>query len=568
MDSRQCRIRCLGGLLIATAMLGCAPDRDAETAAVDGALIGGERADVGEFPSTVVVAYEYPFPDGTTMRFPLCTAAKVGPRHLLIAAHCMLAADEFSNTIGLSWVVQPGARILITNRPEVDFATTELTPVTVAEAHVFPEFLAACEQDPMTCNRVGGVSDGMPDVGVIVVEEELAGIPTARVDLRPVLVGEPLAIQGYGCRDSIHTQETYAQIELKHARTFAMPADGAAYRDVFRSLTPAQYREQIAPSIVMTPGPVVAEDQGGLCPGDSGGPLYRRQGRNDVVVGVNASYGFIIDETGQDIVPVPLTNWHTRLDALSRYRVSNWLIERGARVTFSPLLDLHLDVAQCADGFEARYVGLGGLYCVDPRTGLVDARMITLDMLAGCWERAAAAGEGGQRCYEPLWDEAEYLALRGDGFCAIGATFDVRLGACVNGLFTGAGVSDDVRAACAELGTPCESPDEPMTTIHRALTTAPVRPIIECVRRQRDGSYVASFGYESEARRAVHIVPGADNTFGAVVDRGQVADFFPGRVRNAFSVRFGASESASWTLTSPDGTVATATASASSPRCR
>jgi hypothetical protein len=73
-------------------------------------------------------------------------------------------------------------------------------------------------------------------------------------------------------------------------------------------------------------GPGTGTSQaGGLCPGDSGGALYR-EGTNRVV-GVNASYTFLPDSN------VPVTNWHTRLDGDARWGVASWLESFGAHLT-------------------------------------------------------------------------------------------------------------------------------------------------------------------------------------------------------------------------------------------
>lgn len=72
---------------------------------------------------------------------------------------------------------------------------------------------------------------------------------------------------------------------------------------------------------------------GGLCPGDSGGPLYRKLADGSlVVVGVNANYTF----TGGYEYPTPegfsfryggspRTNWQTRVDGEVGLKVGAWL---------------------------------------------------------------------------------------------------------------------------------------------------------------------------------------------------------------------------------------------------
>ena len=83
------------GLLIATTMVtaGCSHPSGTEVAPLGGAdesLIGGRPARAGELDATVRI-------NGT------CTGTKVGPRHILTAAHCMTSAFA------------PGASVEVTN---------------------------------------------------------------------------------------------------------------------------------------------------------------------------------------------------------------------------------------------------------------------------------------------------------------------------------------------------------------------------------------------------------------------------------------------------------------------
>ncbi|MCA9613077.1 MAG: S1 family peptidase [Myxococcales bacterium] len=531
-------------------------------------LINGRLADEGEFPSTVAVAYFYDYGNGDGIDWPFCTAAKVGPRHILIAAHCVSGYDAQTGEVGVHSYARPGATLSLTNGTDLRFPIEGLRPFVVEETHVFPGYLEACAAAPESCGYITSLVEREPDVALIVAQEDIEGIPSARVDLRPVLVGEPLAIQGYGCRDSVNTPETRTTVELHTAPTLAIPSDSGAFRDVTRGYRPSDYREHVGPSYVVTPGPQVDFEQGGLCPGDSGGPLYRRQGRNDLVVGVNANYEFVLDpQDPTQLDGIPLTNWHTRLDAFSKENIGRWLAERGAQVAFSPLLGVYFEPTSCGEGFERRAVGFGGYYCVDGQ-GRVDGRLVSLEMISECALRREAAGEDTEACVAETWDEEEFLALRGEGPCATGASFDFRLGTCISDFFVQGALGERVTDACDAIGEPCGDVKAPTATVHRALTHAPVRPVVECVQATRDGRLSVRFGYESDALRPVHLPPGRNNHFGDVVDREQPADFLPGRHRRAARIDFAEGESVTWTLTSLDGTTTSVTADATSPRCR
>ncbi|HET9220987.1 MAG TPA: S8 family peptidase [Roseiflexaceae bacterium] len=92
--------------------------------------------------------------------------------------------------------------------------------------------------------------------------------------------------------------------------------------------------------------------------------------------------------------------------------------------------------------------------------------------------------------------------------------------------------------------------------------TRSVRPILECVVANANGSFTAFFGYQSDNSAAVDIPAGPDNRFQPTPQyRGQPEAFLPGRVQNAFSVTF-VGNSLVWTVKT-----VTVTASQASPRC-
>ena len=100
-------------------------------------------------------------------------------------------------------------------------------------------------------------------------------------------------------------------------------------------------------------------------------------------------------------------------------------------------------------------------------------------------------------------------------------------------------------------GTTCEG-----TRSYTVTIPATVVPILECVKRNANGSYTARFGYNNSTGAAVTIPVGANNYFTpGNQNRGQTTVFQPGRVVNAFSVIFKANGSnlAVWFLKGPDG---------------
>jgi hypothetical protein len=95
-----------------------------------------------------------------------------------------------------------------------------------------------------------------------------------------------------------------------------------------------------------------------------------------------------------------------------------------------------------------------------------------------------------------------------------------------------------------------------------------VRPVLECVEPNFDGvTYIAFFGYKNDNSVAVEIPVGPSNKFTpSPIDRGQTTVFEPGRFRFAYSVVFDGNNLV-WTLTSPNGSRRTSTASRNSARC-
>jgi hypothetical protein len=97
--------------------------------------------------------------------------------------------------------------------------------------------------------------------------------------------------------------------------------------------------------------------------------------------------------------------------------------------------------------------------------------------------------------------------------------------------------------------------------------TAAVRPVLECVRNNGNGTYTAYFGYLNENPVPITIALGTNNKFTPnPPNRGQPTVFQPGRIQNAFSVVFNGNNLV-WTLKGPDGQSRTSTASRNSAPC-
>jgi hypothetical protein len=99
--------------------------------------------------------------------------------------------------------------------------------------------------------------------------------------------------------------------------------------------------------------------------------------------------------------------------------------------------------------------------------------------------------------------------------------------------------------------------------------TPTIRPFLNCIVMNADGSITARFGYENSTRAAITVAVGLDNFFTpGTQNRGQVTTFQPGIVNNAFSVTYpNLSSLGGWFLKGPDGVLRSVVVSITAPRC-
>jgi cysteine-rich repeat protein len=99
------------------------------------------------------------------------------------------------------------------------------------------------------------------------------------------------------------------------------------------------------------------------------------------------------------------------------------------------------------------------------------------------------------------------------------------------------------------------------------LFTKRLKPLVECVYPEEDGSYTAYFGYNNESNYDVTVDLGDDNEITPSEYDGSQTTFFPADMKVseypdfAHSVNFDAEEEVEWSLTGPDGNTRRATAS-------
>lgn len=292
----------LGAAMAALGGAACASPSDASDADAeqgDDALVGGKAASATQFPATVYLKSG-------------CTATKVAPKRLLTAAHCVL--DPATVSIRFP----KGSRIEVAHDPAKGYADVE-----VAAVDVHPTWLKACEDAYCAASSVTARLDAA-DVAVIELATDLDDVPVASVAAAPLAAGERVTVLGFGCTAGVLVPDARDAVSLKYAETRLVPAERAVHDG---SAVLAGDVAQVAGIYSLTAGPGAARARAGLCPGDSGGPLYAKRDGALVVVGVNSNY--TLGPEAQDDVGLPITNWHTRLDDASRHGVSAWLRSVG-----------------------------------------------------------------------------------------------------------------------------------------------------------------------------------------------------------------------------------------------
>lgn len=308
---------------LALLFAGCAFETDEDGEETDeslDSLVGGERATSNMFPSTLLLETG-------------CTAAKIGPRHILTAAHCV--HDTKKNALMPSF--RAGSALMVTAKKDVSWnksmAANGFKRVVIEKTHMHPTW----KQDaPMVDHGVVIRAPNVPaDVAVIVLTpasaKNIASIRAAKVDVTPLADGDAVTLQGYGCRKGLDVADNSARDVLKFAREKTQPATTLLHPGSYFASAEEPGFVNTAGSYAVTPGRKGMAKAASLCPGDSGGPLYRMNGRADRIVGVNAYYSFAPE--AEDPRKVSVTNWHTRLDVNARNGVATWLTNLGVATT-------------------------------------------------------------------------------------------------------------------------------------------------------------------------------------------------------------------------------------------
>lgn len=357
-------------------------DASEEISAAEDELIGGTPALESQYPSTVLAAG--------------CTAAKVGPRHFLTAAHCV--DNQYTATVDSGYGPGGFYSVSAANAPPI----WPYVDLTIEQTYIHPKWIEDC-----TAARAGGAPDcGVnvlnpgytPDLALVVVNELSPTIPAAVVDGAPVAVGDPVVATGYGC-ETPGGSPTY---------TFKLQNLNAAASSILNH--PGSYVSgtaitDVAASYVLTPGYAASTSYASLCPGDSGGPLYRQSATDLIVVGVNAYYTF---PSAPGSNPSQ-TNWHTRLDTSARYSVTSWLQALGASVINGGTAPTCTDAVKNGTETDVDCGGTCTADCANGKTCAANSDCTSANCVAGVCQASGGTSPCSTLCTSPtVFTSASY----------------------------------------------------------------------------------------------------------------------------------------------------------------
>lgn len=255
-----------------------------------------------------------------------CTAAKVGPRHLLTAARCVEGKDAFDEgkTIRFDVASSPTTED-DDDTGEVDDDTGSKKSTSrfaikaiISKVHVHSSYATKCERGGCEFRAIGA-SDA-EDIALIVLDDDLTSVKTIPIDLDAVGQSDSLLAIGSGCTSFDGTPTS-----IKTYKTVAVPAKTANHAGSPYVEDP-DLLSRLGAGYVVTAGVGWQAAAAKICQRDTGAPLFRAG--QVVVAGVTSNFtSWGASKT------VPVTVHHTRVDTTSK--VGPWLETLGVETTRS-----------------------------------------------------------------------------------------------------------------------------------------------------------------------------------------------------------------------------------------
>ena len=256
-------------------------------------FIGGKKAQKGEFEASVQIA-EY----GSK-----CTAAKIGPRTYLTAAHCVVKNDPEDIRI------EKDDYIRINTNGDYSLSTR------VRELIIFPGYLEQMhtlwknkeKHEAVDANFEDSIrvyaAYKQADFAIIKVKDFSSSIPVAELDFNPIPLNEKMVAGGYGCnRLGGYSTDEYFISEVTNAATLT---DSEEYT---KQLSADQIELGYNQLNTNNLGFTYKADKVSACHGDSGGPIYRAS--NKKLIGVNS---FIFMEKDEEGTTIPYATFASRV---------------------------------------------------------------------------------------------------------------------------------------------------------------------------------------------------------------------------------------------------------------